>query len=120
MFHPDGTTMNNMVGALTTLIQEHFCGAEFAVTDKNELILMNLKCNNINQYEDFHRDWIARIFLVKDPKNILWKQVYLAALPSKLVDILEMQDALPMPLEAYLWGDLYATITKVLISLCTS
>ena len=119
-FNDDGTPQNNMIGALTALIQEHFCGADFALTDKNELILMKLKCRNINQYEDFHRDWIERIFLDKDPKNILWKQFYLAALPSKLVDILKLQEAFPLPLEVYLWGDFYSIITKVLITLCTS
>lgn len=118
-FHSDGTPINNMIGALTPLIQEHFCGSWPTVSDKHELVLMNLKCRNINQYEDFHKDWMQRIFLVKDPKNLLWKQIYLAALPSKLVDILKLQDAFQLPLEVYLWGEIYATIIKVLITLCT-
>ena len=71
MFNLDGTSINNMIGALTTMIQEHFCGVDVTLSDKHEMVLMNLKCRNINQYEDFHRDWIQRIFLVKVPKNVL-------------------------------------------------
>ena len=70
-FHPDGRRINNMIGALTALIQQNFCGDEPNISDQKELILMNLKCRNINQFEYFHRDWIQRIFLVKDPKNLL-------------------------------------------------
>ena len=65
MFHPDGTPQSNMIGALIAMIQEHFCGADITLSDKHEMILMNLKCRNINQFEDFHRDWIQRIYLVK-------------------------------------------------------
>ena len=53
-FHEDGTSMNNMIGALTTLIQQTFCGDDPNISDQNEMILMNLKCRNINQYEDLH------------------------------------------------------------------
>lgn len=70
-FHEDGKAMNNIIGALTALIQQTFCGDDPKISDQNEMILMNLKCRNINQYEDFHRDWMQRIFMVKDPKNIL-------------------------------------------------
>ena len=48
------------------------------------------------------------------------EQVYLAALPSNLVDILKLQEVFPLPLEVYLWGEIYSIITKVLITLCTS
>ena len=119
-FHEDGRPINNMIGALTALIQQKFCGDDPNISDQNEMILMNLKCKNIKQYEDFHRDWIQRIFMVKDPKNLLWKQVYLVALPSKLVDILKLQEAFQLPLEAYLWCQMYSIITRVLITLCTS
>ena len=74
----------------------------------------------MSQYEDFHRDWMQRIYLVKDTKNILWKQVYLVAFPSKLVDIIKLQEPFQLPFEVYTWGEIYATITKVLVTLCTS
>ena len=54
--NPDDTVINNMIGALTSMILEHWCGSETEIADKNEVILMNLKCHKISQYEDFHRD----------------------------------------------------------------
>ena len=43
-FNLDGTAQNNMIGALTALIQEHFCGTDITLSDKHEMVLMNLKC----------------------------------------------------------------------------
>ncbi|WP_208081231.1 hypothetical protein, partial [Bacteroides uniformis] len=51
----DGTPQNNMIGALNSLILEHWCGGETELEDKHEMILMNLKCNKMSQYEDFHK-----------------------------------------------------------------
>ena len=119
MFHPDGTPINNMIGVVIAMIFEHWCGTETIASDKNEIILMNLKCMKMSQYEDFHRDWMQRIFLVKDPKNLLWKQVYLAALPSKLVDFIKLQEFFQLPFETYTRGEIYSVITKALVSLCT-
>ena len=42
--NPDGSTIINMIGALTSMILEHWCGSETEIADKNEVILMNLKC----------------------------------------------------------------------------
>ena len=53
----DGTPQNNMIGALTFMIIEHWCGFETELADKHEMILMNLKCHKMSQFEDFHRDW---------------------------------------------------------------
>ena len=74
-----------MIGALTSFILEHWCGATVEIANKHEMILMNLKCRKMSQYEDFHRDWTQRIYEVKDSQNSLWKQVYLATVPSKLL-----------------------------------
>ena len=116
----DGTVTNNMIGALTSMILEHWCGCEVEIADKHEVILMNLKCHKMSQYDDFHRDWMQRIYEVKDSKNLLWKQVYLAALPSRFVDYLKMQDIFQLPYESHTWGEIYSLITKTLVSLCTS
>lgn len=35
------------------------------------------------EYDDFHREWTQRIYEVKDSNNLLWKQVYLAAIPIR-------------------------------------
>ena len=43
VYHSDGTPMNNMIGALTTLILEHWCGTETEIADKHEIVLMNMK-----------------------------------------------------------------------------
>jgi hypothetical protein len=118
--NPDGTVISNMIGALTSMILEHWCGSETEIADKNEVILMNLKCHKMSQYDDFHRDWMQRIYEVKDSKNLLWKQVYLAALPSKFVDYIRMQEVFQLPFESYTWGEIYSLITKTLVSLCTS
>lgn len=56
--NPYGSTMSKMIGSLTSMILEHWCGSEIEIADKNEVILMNLKCHNMSQYEDFHRDWM--------------------------------------------------------------
>ena len=102
------------------MILEHWCGSETEIADKNEVILMNLKCHKMSQYEDFHRDWMQRIYEVKDSKNLLWKQVYLIALPSRFVDYIILQEVFQLPFESYTWGDIYALITKTLVSLCNS
>lgn len=46
--NPDGTTQNNMIGALTSMILEHWCGSKIEIADKHEVILMNLKCNKMS------------------------------------------------------------------------
>jgi hypothetical protein len=46
----------------------------------------------MSEYEQFHKEWTQRIFEVKDSKNLLWKQVYMAALPSKFVEYLKMEE----------------------------
>jgi hypothetical protein len=120
VYHSDGTAMNNMIGALTTLILEHWCGTETEIADKHEIVLMNMKCRKMSEYEQFHKEWTQRIFEVKDSKNLLWKQVYLAALPSKFVEYLKMEDNFKLPYETYTWGEIYSIITKTLIGLCTS
>jgi len=71
--NPDGTVISNMIGALTSMILEHWCGSETEIADKNEVILMNLKCHKMSQYDDFHRDWMQRKFEVKDSNNLLWE-----------------------------------------------
>ena len=48
------------------------------------------------------------------------EQVYLAALPSKFVDYIRMQEVFQLPFEAYTWREIYDLITKTLVSLCTS
>jgi len=87
----DGSVQRNMVGALTSMILEDWCGSEEELADKHEVILMNLKCNKMSQFEDFHRDWVQRIYEVKDSKNLLWKHVYLAVLPSRFVNYIKLQ-----------------------------
>ena len=116
----DVTTISNMIGALTSMILEHWCGSETEIANKNEVSLMNLKYHKMSQYEYFHRDWMQRIYEVKDSKNLLWKQVYLAALPSRFVDYIRLQEVFQLPFESYTWGEIYAHITKTLVSLCTS
>lgn len=81
---------------------------------------MNLKCQKISQFEDFHRECMQRIYEVKDYKNILWKQVYLVALPSRFVDYIKLQEIFQLPFESYTWGEIYSLVTKTLVSLCTS
>jgi hypothetical protein len=120
VYHSDGTTMNNMIGALTTLILEHWCGTEKEISDKHETVLMNMKCRKMSEYEQFHKEWIQRIYEVKDSKNLLWKQVYMAALPSRFVEYLKIEDTFPLPYETYTWGEIYSIITKALLGLCTS
>ena len=71
----------------------------------------------MSQYEDFHKDWVQRIYEVKDSKNLLWKHVYLAALPSKFVDYFRIQEAFQQPYESYTWGEIYCTITKDLVDI---
>ena len=71
--NPDGSPQSNMIGALASFILQHWCGGELEHENKHEMILMNLKCYKMSQYEDIHRDWIQRIYQVKHRKNILWK-----------------------------------------------
>lgn len=79
---------------------------------------MNLKCNKMFEYGDFHRDWMQRIYEVKDSKNILWKQVYLAALHSRFVYYIRLQEVF-IPFESYTWREIYSIITEVLVGFCT-
>jgi len=58
VYNEDGNPQNNMIGALTSFILEHMCGAETEISGKHSLVLMNLKCKKMSQYEDFHRDWV--------------------------------------------------------------
>ena len=106
-----------MIGALTTAILEHWCGTESELVDKHELILMNMKCRKMSEYEEFHKDWTQRIFEVQDSNNLLWKKVYLAAIPSKFVEYLKMQEVFKLPYEMYTWGEIYSLITKALVGL---
>jgi hypothetical protein len=120
VYHIDGTPHNNMIGALTTTILEHWCGTEAELVDKHELILMNMKCSKMSEYEEFHKDWTQRIFEVQASENLLWKQVYLAAIPSKFVEYLKMQEVFKLPYETYTWGKIYSLITKSLVGLCVN
>jgi len=72
------------------------------------------------EYDDFHREWTQRIYEVKDSKNILWKQVYLAAIPSKFVEYLKIKEAFKQPYDMYTWGEIYCIFTTALIELCTN
>jgi len=74
----------------------------------------------MSEYEEFHKDWTQRIFEVQDSQNLLWKQVYLAAIPSKFVEYLKMQEVFKPPYEMYTWGEIYSLITKALIGLCVN
>lgn len=53
--NPNSSTISNMIGALTSMILEHWCGSETEILDKNEVTFMNLKCHKMSQYEDFHK-----------------------------------------------------------------
>jgi len=97
----DGSVQSNMIGALTSMILEHWDGFEEELANKHEVILMILKCNKMSQFGDFHRDWVQRIYEVKDSKNLLWKQVYLATLPSRFVDYIKLQEVFQSPFESY-------------------
>ena len=46
----DGSTTSNMIGSLTSMILEHWCGSATAIADKNEVILVNLKCHNMKTF----------------------------------------------------------------------
>jgi hypothetical protein len=107
-----------MIGSLTTLILEHWCGTKEELDDKHEMILMNVKCKKMSEYEEFHKEWTQRIFEVKDSQNLLWKQVYLTTIPSKFVEYLKMQEVFKLPYEMYTWGEIYSLVTKALIGLC--
>jgi hypothetical protein len=120
VYHTDGTPMNNMIGALTTLILEHWCGTETEISDKHETVLMNMKCRKMSEYEQFHKEWTQRIFEVKDSKNLLWKQVYMATLSSRFVDYMKIENSFSLPYETYTWGEIYSIVTKNLLGLCTS
>jgi hypothetical protein len=108
-----------MIGALT-LILEHWCGTVEELADKHELILMNMKCRNMSEYEEFHKDWTQRNFEVQDSQNLLWKQVYLEAIPSKFVEYLKMQEVFKLPYVMYTCREIYSLITKALIGLCVN
>ena len=69
----DGSPQSNMTRAFNSFILEHWCGGEVELENKHEMILMNLKCYKMSEYEYFHRDWIQIIYEVKNRKNILWK-----------------------------------------------
>jgi len=71
------------------------------MADKHALIMMNMKCKTMSQYDDFHREWTQRIYEVKYSKNILWKHVYLAAIPNKYVEYLKAQDVFKKPYELH-------------------
>jgi hypothetical protein len=62
VYHSDGTPMNNMIGALTTLILEHWCGTEAEISDKHEIVLMNMKCRKCQNMNSFikngHREFL--------------------------------------------------------------
>jgi hypothetical protein len=120
VYHLNGTPQNNMIGALTTLIIEQWCGTKEELADKHEMILMNIKCRKMSKYEEFHKEWTQRIFEVKDSQNLLWKQVYLATIPNKFVKYLKMQEVFKLPYDMYTWGEIYSLITKALIGLCVN
>jgi hypothetical protein len=71
VYHTDGTPVNNMIGALTTLILEHWCGTENEIADKHEIVLMNMKCRKMSEYEQFHKEWTQRIFEVKRKQKLV-------------------------------------------------
>ena len=71
IFHEDEKPQSNMIRALTTMILEHWCGTEHEISDKHSLILMNSKCKSMANYDDFHREWMQRIYEVADSKNLL-------------------------------------------------
>ena len=71
-------------------------------------------------YDDFHREWMQCIYEVAYTKNMLWKQVFLAVLPSKYVDYFKTQGIFQMPYKTYTWGGIYSIITSALVGLCTS
>lgn len=121
IFHKeDGDPQNNLIGALTSFILEHWCGTTVEIENKHELFLMNLKCRKMSQYEDFHRDWTQRIYEFKDSQNTLWKQVYLKALPTKFVEYIQSQEVFQTSFGTYTWGEIYCNITKALVGLCTN
>lgn len=62
---------NNMMGALTSMIMEHWYGVENEVSNNDSIVLMNLKCKNTSQYQDFRRDWVQRIYEANDCKKLL-------------------------------------------------
>ena len=62
-----------MIGALATMILEHWCGTKNEISDKHALILMISKCKSMTHYDDFHREWMQHIYEVADSKNLLWK-----------------------------------------------
>ncbi len=99
ILHDDGAPQSNMIGALTTMILEHWCGTEHELADKNRIILLSMKCKSMAYYDQFHNEWMQRIYEVEDSKNLLWKQVYLAALPSKYVEYFKTQEVFKRPYE---------------------
>jgi hypothetical protein len=58
VYHLNGTPQNNMIGALTTLILKHWCGTEKELADKHKMILMNVKCRKMSEYEEFHKEYL--------------------------------------------------------------
>jgi hypothetical protein len=93
---------------LLLLILEHWCGTENEIADKHEIVLMNMKCRKMSEYEQFHKEWTQRIFEVKESKNLLWKQVYLAALPSKFVEYLKWRKYSNFLMNVYLGRNIFS------------
>lgn len=50
--NPNGTVISNIIGALTLMILEHWCGSETEIANKHEVILMNLKCHKMSKFDD--------------------------------------------------------------------
>ena len=109
-----------MIGDLTTMILEHWCETEHEIPDKHALILMSFKCKSMDHYDDFHREWMQHIYEVADIKNILWKKVYLVALPNKHFDYFKVQGIFKQPYKNYTCEEIYSIITSALVGLCTN
>ena len=48
-----------------------------------------MKCKRLVDFEQLHTDWSHRIQFLKDGNNPLWKQKYLAALPSRFLEFMK-------------------------------
>lgn len=86
IFIEDRFAQNNMIGALTTMILEHWWGIEQKIANKHSIIMMNMKYERMLHCDEFHKEWLQRIYKIKDNTNALWKHIYLVALPIKFVE----------------------------------
>ncbi|KAH9763735.1 hypothetical protein KPL70_001267 [Citrus sinensis] len=114
--------IQDAVATLILTISLHFIGDPSRLRDKNAELLHNLRCRKLSEFQDYKTTFFTRLFLRDDANHIIWKEKFLAGLPTLLGE--KVRNSIKalydnrIPYDELTYGELVSFINKEGLKIC--